>query len=102
MGFAVELGSEPSAPRPLLLVAGGDTLRAVFDAGPRSTGPGPEDDGTPSEFADYVDDKGAGLRLRTFRRGPAFALVLVPLGPDGETEGDELALRIGRSLRAVE
>jgi rhomboid protease GluP len=102
LGFAVQMGAAPAVPEPLDIVPAQETPRALYAAGPKSRADDGVLDGTSGESADYVDEAGAGFRLRTFRRGAAFALVIVPLGPDGETEGDELALRIGRSLRTVE
>jgi len=102
LGFAVQMGAAPAVPEPLDIVPAEKSPRALYAAGPTSRAPEADEDGTSGESADYVDETGAGFRLRTFRRGPAFALVIVPLGPDGETEGDDLALRIGRSLRTVE
>jgi rhomboid protease GluP len=102
LGLAVEIGAAPDEPRPLDVVPDEEAPRALFAAGPARAARGALPDGATSESADYVAEGGAGFRLRTFRRGAAFALVVVPLGPDGETEGDELAVRIGRSLRDVE
>jgi hypothetical protein len=101
LGFAVQFGRDPQAP---------DVAALLGDDAPVGPGwteverPAPAElAGDPAcEVRDFVENDGSGLRLKTYRSGPAFALVAMRVGPGGEREDDDLALRVGLSLRAVD
>jgi rhomboid family protein len=99
---AAQIGARPARPSPSVLVPPSEDLGALLEAGPVRSASADLGDGLTCEIADFFGEAGAGFRLRTFRRGGAFALVLVPLGPDAEEGDDATALRIGRSLAAVD
>lgn len=100
--FAVHLGAEPDRPLPALVLPDSDEVRRLFAKGPVARDATATGDGLAYETAEYTDESGAGFRLRTFRRGTAFALVLVPIAPDGVAEDDAAAFRIARSLTPVQ
>jgi rhomboid protease GluP len=100
--LAAQIGASPARPSEVLLVPQREELRGLLAAGPARSEHEVFGDGLTCDTSDFVDDEGAGFRLRTFRRGQAFALVLVPLGSDADEGDDTTALRIGRSLAAVD
>lgn len=99
---AAQIGAEPARPSPEILLPPREELRSLLAAGPVRTRREDVGDGVACETSDYCGEAGTGFRLRTFRRGAAFAVVLVPLGPDADEEDDATALRLGRSLAAVD
>ena len=63
----------------------------------------PEDEeGRRHVVVEFGETQEKGVRVRTFRRGRAFAVLVVGTGEDEDPEADALALRIGRGLAEVE
>jgi membrane associated rhomboid family serine protease len=100
--LAAQIGSDPALPSPNLLVPPREELRSLLAAKPARTGSEDLGGGLACEWADFVDEAGAGFRVRSFRRGRAFAVVLSPIGPDADPDDESAALRLGRSLAAVD
>jgi len=106
LDLIVQVGAAPDRPRPELLAPETEQSRRDFDrllaAGPTRREESSDDDGATHTCTDYAEPSGRGLRVREFRRGDSFVVAVVWLTDGGESEDDELAVRIGRSLATVE
>ena len=100
--MAAQIGAAPARPEATLLVPPREEWRSLLAVGPVRSEHADLVEGLACESSDFVGDDGTGFRLRTFRRGEAFALVLVPLGPEADEDDDDAALRLGRSLVPVD
>ena len=101
--FAVQVGSGPVEPEAsLLLPIDQAEWPRLLAAGPSQSSTASGEAGLEMTTADYLAPDGEGFRVRTFRRGASFAVVVLPLGPDEGAGWDVLARRIGSSLRAGE